>query len=123
MRSGLSFAALRLSVAGVAVAALALTGALLWLQFGPTSTPTASAGATTKIAVGNFWFCDSSFQNGTCVTNINVGDTVEWNFSGFTHTTTSDDALWDSGNRSSGSTFSRKFNEPGQFDYRCSIHS
>ena len=32
MRSGLSFAALRLSAAGVAVAALALTGALLWLH-------------------------------------------------------------------------------------------
>ena len=121
MRFRLPSAALRLSAASVAVTALALAGALLWLQFGPTSTPTASAGATTKIAVGNLWFCNSSFEFGTCVTKINVGDTVEWNFSGSAHTSTSS-GNWSSGTQTSGTSFSRKFNDPGEFDYRCNFH-
>ena len=121
MRIRLPSPALRFSAAGVAIAALALAGALLWLHFGPTSIRTASAGTTTKIAVGNFWFCNSSFQNGTCVTKINVGDTVKWNFSGFTHTSTSS-GVWDSGFQPSGTSFSRQFNDPGEFNYLCTIH-
>ena len=93
----------------------------------------AAAQETTTIAVGNFWFCDSSFQNGVCETTINAGDTVAWDFSGVTvtHTTTEcgdscdapgDSPLWNSGTVSDGSTFQFTFSEPGTYSYRCNIH-
>ena len=93
----------------------------------------AAAQETTTIAVGNFWFCDVSFQNGVCETTINAGDTVAWNFSSATatHTTTecgdscdapSGSPFWDSGSVSDGSTFQFTFNEPGTYSYRCNIH-
>ena len=97
-----------------------------------TSLP-AVAQETTTIAVGNLWFCDSSFQSGVCETTINAGDTVAWDFSGvtLTHTTTecgatcdnpNDSPFWDSGTVSDGSTFQFTFDEPGSLLYRCNIH-
>ena len=135
MRLGLPSAALQLSAVGLAVAALALTGALLWLHFGPTSTPTATA-ATFQIAVGDNWFCNSSFQNGNCVTQINVGDEVTWvwDLSGTTylsHTTTECGAscdsptttpLWDSSPARSSGSFPFTFNQPGTYLYMCTVH-
>ena len=51
----------------------------------------AGAQAAVNVPVGEFWFCDSSLQNGVCTTEIDAGDTVVWDFSGasFGHTTTS----------------------------------
>ena len=41
------------------------------------------------INVGDFYFCEPSFENGVCETDINVGDTVVWHFSALnSHTTT-----------------------------------
>lgn len=93
----------------------------------------AAAQETATIAVGNFWFCDASFQDGVCETTINAGDTVAWDFSGVavTHTTTEcgdscdapgDSPLWNSGTVSDGSTFQFTFSEPGTYSYRCNIH-
>ena len=83
------------------------------------------------INVGDFWFCERSFQNGVCETAINAGDTVVWTFSALnSHTTTECGAscdsptstpLWDSSPSSSG-TFSRTFNTPGTYLYYCTIH-
>jgi plastocyanin len=54
---------------------------------------------------------------------INVGDTIMWTNSGsFDHTTTSDTAVWDSGNMSPGDDFSFTFNTPGVYTYHCEIH-
>lgn len=53
---------------------------------------------------------------------VSVGDTVEWsNEGGVAHTVTFDDV--DSGNLDSGETFARTFDEPGEFDYVCTIHA
>ncbi len=93
----------------------------------------AAAQETTTIAVGDLWFCDSSFQNGVCETTINAGDTIAWVFSGaaLPHTTTecgatcdnpNDSPLWDSGTVSDGSTFQFTFDEPGTYSYLCNIH-
>ncbi len=93
----------------------------------------AAAQETTTIAVGDLWFCDSSFQNGVCETTISAGDTIAWDFSGaaLPHTTTecgdscdapSGSPLWNSGTVSDGSTFQFTFNEPGTYSYRCNIH-
>lgn len=54
---------------------------------------------------------------------VTVGDVVRWtNSDGPAHTSTSDAPLWDSGNLSTGQTYSYQFNTPGTFPYHCSIH-
>jgi plastocyanin len=81
--------------------------------------------ATVSIDVGNNWFCNSSFQNGTCTTNIDVSDTVEWTFTtSLAHTTSSTSpSKWNSGSVTGpGETFSHTFNEAGVYSYRCNIH-
>lgn len=105
---------------------LVAMGALLALPSRPT------LAAMTNIQVGNNWFCNAGFANGSCPTTIAVGDTVNWNFpTGIVpHSTTecgaSCDAptvtpLWDSGLQTSGS-FPRVFTQAGVFLYRCTVH-
>src|SRR5712692_7335597 len=96
------------------------------------------------IDVGDEWFCnpgDSACMNTTAgnidvTSNINVGDTVTWNWVGqLTHTTTacsSDFSTcgatqgWDSSPAKSSGTFSHTFG-PGDvgktFFYQCEIHT
>ncbi len=96
------------------------------------STP-AAAQQTANIAVGDTWFCNSSFNNGVCSTQIDAGDTVVWDFGSgsLPHTTTECGAscdsptgtpLWDSGVLQGSGTFSHTFNTPGTFLYLCEIH-
>lgn len=54
---------------------------------------------------------------------VPVNSTVKWkNLDGITHTVTSDNASWDSGNIRAGSTFKFTFTAIGTFHYHCSIH-
>src|SRR5687768_13851579 len=62
----------------VAVLIGVLGSAVLMLDKGPD----ADAQTTTNVAIGDNWFCNSSFANGTCDTSINVGDSVMWTNSG-----------------------------------------
>ena len=58
------------------------------------------------------------------VVTITVGSSVEWTNAGsFTHTTTSDTGVWDSGQLGPGDVFSTTFNSPGSYPYHCAIHS
>ncbi len=95
------------------------------------STPAAAA-TTVVVPVGDFWFCDPSFQGGVCETKIQVGDTVVWDFNGsFSfHTTTDCGAdcnfptatpLWHSGLLLGGS-FQFTFNQQGTYLYYCAVH-
>ena len=97
------------------ILAVAAVGAVAFAASMP-----AQAQQTTTVAVGDFWFCSSAFESEECVTTIDAGDTVVWDFSGApsTHTTT---GAWDSGNVNGG-TFSFTFDEAGEFAYHCSIH-
>ena len=53
---------------------------------------------------------------------VSVGDTVGWENTGEVgHTVTFDDE--DSGDVEPGDTYSRTFEEAGDFDYLCTIHS
>ena len=119
----------------IAVAGFAVGGAaFLWSGFGSQSSTPVSA-ATHFIEVGDFWFCDSSFQAGDCELVIAAGDTVTWGFDSalFTHTSTEctgscglpflnpASRLWHSPNMTSG-TFERTFDTPGTFQYQCNIH-
>jgi plastocyanin len=57
------------------------------------------------------------------VIEIEAGQTVTWVNQGSTvHTSTSDDALWDSGSLSPDQQFSHTFNDPGTFPYYCQPH-
>ena len=120
--------ALVAGVAGVAVFSMAQPAA-------------ASHPEDVTVEVGDFWFCDQSFQGGTCVTNILEGATVTWDFSPMgileLHTTTecgpacppelAYTPLWDSGlvgpgPGGAGDPTSYTFNTPGTYDYFCEVH-
>jgi plastocyanin len=76
--------------------------------------------ATFKVTVKNYSFSPSALT-------INKGDTVVWNFTGGTHTTTSgssctSDGKWDSGDKNSGESYSHVFSTSGTFPYFCTPH-
>lgn len=82
---------------------------------------------------GDFWFCDPSFEEGTCETVITAGDTVVWDFSSGINSHTATDCggscdtpsasqVFDSGTIAPGGTFSFTFDDPGSYPYLCSIH-
>jgi plastocyanin len=55
--------------------------------------------------------------------NINVGDTVQWVWDAPNHTVTGGASCVSNGQfNSSGPTFSRTFNTPGNYSYYCSVH-
>jgi plastocyanin len=69
-------------------------------------------------------------QSGNSISNIRVGDTIQWTWiSGF-HSTTSgscsanctSDGLWDSGEQPTPFTYSRVFSTAGTFPYYCTVH-
>jgi plastocyanin len=54
---------------------------------------------------------------------IKAGQSVEWvNNDSSPHTITSDTGLFDSGNESSGQSYSHKFDKPGTYAYHCAYH-
>ena len=89
--------------------------------------------ATEQVEVSDFYFCDSSFENGVCTTTNTAGDTVTWDFVQGLHTVTECDATYttcsggfDSGTlwRGPGGTFafSQTFSTAGSYPYRCNFH-
>ena len=54
---------------------------------------------------------------------VPVNSTIKWkNMDAVTHTVTSDNAAWDSGNIPAGGTFKFTFTTAGTFPYHCTIH-
>lgn len=54
---------------------------------------------------------------------VSAGTTITWtNKDAVAHTVTSDNGLFDSGNLTANSTFSRQFNTPGTYPYHCTPH-
>ncbi len=84
-----------------------------------TAAETEAEGATDGDAVTIVGF---SFDPGTI--SAEVGDTVVWtNEDGPRHNVTADDDSFASDNLAEGETFSHTFDEPGTFDYVCTLHS
>ncbi|MCL6524645.1 MAG: cupredoxin family copper-binding protein [Thermoflavifilum sp.] len=55
---------------------------------------------------------------------VTKGTTVKWtNNDPVTHTVTDDNGKFDSGNLTSGKTYSYTFNDTGTYHYHCSIHT
>ena len=53
---------------------------------------------------------------------INVNDQVVWAWVSDSHSTTSDDGLWDSGIFDTGHVFTNTFTSAGSFPYFCIVH-
>jgi plastocyanin len=91
-----------------------------------------SSAQATSVDTGDFYFCNSSFENGVCDTTVTQGSTVTWTLSGAAvHTVTQCDASFatcppaggfDSGLLSSGESYSFTFNTPGTISYYCTFH-
>jgi plastocyanin len=62
----------------------------------------------------------NSFDPPTVI--INVNDSVKWTWVSDFHTTTSDTALWDSGQHNTGFVFTNRFTSAGSFPYICVVH-
>jgi len=60
---------------------------------------------TTNVPVESFDFIPATVT-------IKVNDTVKWVWTGNSHSTTSNDGLWNSGVHSTGFTFTNKFSAP-----------
>ena len=75
------------------------------------------------VTIGDDWFCASSFEDGVCTTQVDVGEAIIWDFGGADnrHTTTETGSLWDSGIMEGG-TFRFTFNLPGRYQYLCLVH-
>jgi plastocyanin len=62
-----------------------------------------------------------AFNPGTLT--VPAGRTVTWqNNDGVTHTSTSDNGVWDTGNIAGGTSKAVTFSTPGTYKYHCTIH-
>lgn len=116
------------SFARIVVLLIALAGAAVFAWAGQ-----AQAQEQVTIDAGDFWFCDASFEEGTCETVISAGGTVVWDFSSGINSHTATDCggscdapsasqVFDSGTVAPGGSYSFTFNDPGSYSYLCSIH-
>ncbi len=65
-------------------------------------------------------------RNGFVPQNVVVprGEMVQWNnVDSLVHTSTSDTAVWDSGDIDPNESYKRKFNKTGNFPYHCKYHT
>lgn len=94
--------------------------------------PGGATASEESVDVGNFYFCDSSFENGVCQTTVTAGDIVTWTVSTGFHTVTQcEDETYsgcppsggfDSGQLTAGEEYQRTFLSPGTFYYLCNNH-
>jgi PKD repeat protein len=78
--------------------------------------PVSALAATHQVAIGDNFFSPSNLT-------INVGDTVQWSYSGSrSHDVTANDGSWGSPT-SSSINYSRTFNSVEEVQYYCTVHS
>ncbi len=71
---------------------------------------------TVDVSIQSFAFNPDTIE-------VAFGTTVRWtNLDAVAHTSTSDSAVWDSGNLNQGQDYSFTFDSSGTFPYHCSIH-
>lgn len=86
----------------------------------PSNTPT-TTGTPVSIVNGSSTLTTTAYSPNPV--SVAVGGTVTWtNNDVTTHTATSDDGSFNSGNMAPGATFSRTFSAAGTFTYHCAIH-
>jgi plastocyanin len=73
--------------------------------------------ASNEVWMNNMQFSPSSIT-------ISAGTTIKWtNKESVTHTVTSDNSLFDSGDMGNESTFSYTFSNAGTYPYHCKYHA
>ncbi|HEX5474595.1 MAG TPA: plastocyanin/azurin family copper-binding protein [Vicinamibacterales bacterium] len=104
------------------LAAFALVSACGSSSNAPTSpTPNPTSGATATIPSGASTMTATAF--GANPLTVTAGTTVTWvNADNTTHTATSDNGVFNSGNINPGGRFSTTFATAGTFAYHCTIH-
>lgn len=76
----------------------------------------AAPGGGNAVSVSNFQFSPGDLT-------VTAGSTVEWTIADGNHTVTfEDDEETTSGNLGSGETYSRPFDEAGEYPYFCELH-
>jgi plastocyanin len=82
-----------------------------------TTTAGVPAGGDGEVSIENFAFGPNDIT-------VSVGDTITWtnDEASISHTTTSDDGVWNSDLLGPGDTFEQTFADAGTFTYFCSIH-
>jgi plastocyanin len=69
-----------------------------------------------EVDIANFAFAPQNLM-------VTQGDTVRWtNQDNVSHTSTSDDGIWDSGILNNGQSFEYIFTDVGSFSYYCTVH-
>ncbi|MFL6022663.1 MAG: hypothetical protein ACJ72O_04925 [Marmoricola sp.] len=76
--------------------------------------PVPARATTRTVVVDNDMFSPSA-------TTVVLGDTVRWSFKE-THTSTSDQGFWNSGDKAAGASYARLFTDAGTYPYHCTIH-
>ncbi len=96
--------------------------------------PTGSSGGDSQTNPTRVSVSIADFRFSPATVNIRVGTEVRWiNTGPSSHTTTSEGGLWNSGTISggggggygsggAGGSYSRTFDQVGEFQYNCSIH-
>ena len=98
----------------ILILGVALLSAALAIQLVPAGRDASAATATVSLG--------DNFYNPATVT-INVGDTVQWNWTGANpHTVTATGGEFDSGSPMTSGTFSHTFATAGTFNYQCKVH-
>lgn len=93
------------------------------LAFGCTKTDNKNTTTTSGGPAANeVWIQGMAFNPSTIT--VTSGTKVTWsNKDGVTHTVTSDNNLFDSGNIPNGGTYSFTFTATGTYSYHCKIHT
>jgi len=88
----------------------------------PTSPPANLPAPATQATGNNVMIQNFAFSPATLTVKAGT-DVTFTNQDSVTHTVTSDTGLFDSGNLTSGKSFSFTFQTPGTYSYHCSIHT
>ena len=83
----------------------------------PAASPATSSDGEVSVSIENLEFHPPELR-------IPAGSTVTWtNQDAMAHTATSLDGTFDTGNLAQGQSDTVTFDQPGQFDYQCAIHT
>lgn len=81
-----------------------------------------SSGSSTPPPPKTVVMMNIAFDPGTLT--VSASTTVTWqNNDGTTHTSTSDNGVWDTGNITGGTSKTLTFSNAGTFKYHCSLHA
>jgi plastocyanin len=99
------------------MAIILLAGCSSYSSSNTTTSPVVPTGGQNPVNITGFAFSPATLT-------IAKGTKVTWtNNDSTTHTVTSDNGIWDSGNLAVGNTFSYTFIRTGTFPYHCKIHT